>query len=846
MRVSLKWLREYVDLVAPAEEIARRLTMAGIEVGAIYRVGSTWDHVFVGQVVSLKPHPNADRLQLVEVNYGEGPNKTVVTGAFNLREGDKVPFATVGARLIDGHSAERREVVLKPAKLRGVVSEGMVCSELELGLGEEHAGIMILHPEARVGAPLVEELGDVILDLEVTPNQAHCLSMLGVAREVAALTGQEVRVPKPELNARGRPADELIRIEIADPDLCPRYTAMVIQGITIGQSPKWLQERLIAAGLRPINNVVDVTNYVMLEWNQPLHAFDYDKVRGKKIVVRRAGDNERLTTLDGVERELTSDMLVIADTEGPVAVAGVMGGAESEVTAETTSVLLESASFNPISIRRTARALRLPSDASRRFERGLPRQYTVPAAQRAIGLMQEVAGGEVAPGIVDAYPEPVSPRQIVLRPEEVTRILGVQYGLDEIARVLVSLGYEVGEQEGVLLVTVPPFRLDVGQPADLIEDLIRIVGYDKLPSTMPDGPLPEPVVNEIWEKEKLIRDVMVGSGFAEIIAYSLTSRQRLGRLLPSSGRSAGAESYMAPVATAASHLEDPLAAAVAERLIPLNVEPVEILNPLSSELECMRTTAFGSLLDTLSSNLRHADRDVNLFEIGRIYLPRDGDLPEERPVLTAVMGAYRSGRSWGSREATDFFDLKGVAEVLLDRLRVAGAVFRPVTHPAFHPVRAAAIALGPLGSDGQIEPSRVFGVVGEVAEDVRRAFDVDERAFLLGVDLGRLLPAATGQPRHSPAPRFPAVVQDVAVVLDVAVPAETVEGLIRRVGQPLVKRVELFDVYQGDPIPAGKRSLAYHIAYQSPERTLTDEEVAEIHRRIERALVGELGAQLRA
>ena len=845
MRVSLKWLREYVDVTLPAEEVARRLTMAGVEVAAIYRIGSSWDGIYVGQVAKLSRHPNADRLQLVEVDYGPGRTKTVVTGATNLRVGDKVPFATVGARLIDGHSAERREVVLKPAKLRGIVSEGMVCSEKELGLSDEHAGIMILDPEAKVGAALAEELGDVILDVDVTPNQVYCMSMLGIAREVAALTGQTVRVPKVEYTPGGAPSAESIGLEIVDPALCPRYSAIVIRGVTIGQSPRWMQERLSAAGLRPINNVVDVTNYVMLEWNQPLHAFDYDKIRGKRIVVRRAGEHEQLTTLDGVARDLSSEMLVIADEAGAVAIAGVMGGADTEVTSETANVLLESANFNPTSIRRTARALRLPSEASRRFERGLPPQQTVPAARRAAQLMQLVAGGEIAPGVADAYPEPASPRQIILETREVARILGMEFSLDEITRVLGSLGYEVARQEGALLVTVPAYRVDVTLPADLIEDLIRIVGYDELPSTMPDGPLPEPAADEVWVKEALIRDAMVGCGFSEVIAYTLTSRERLGRLLPETGRVAGAETYMAPVGAVAAQPENPLARAIADRLAPLNVEPVEILNPLSSDLECMRTTAFGSLLETLSSNLRHADRDVFLFEVGRIYLPREADLPEERPVLTAVTGAYRSGRRWGSREEVDFFDVKGVAETLLARLRVPNVVYRPVAHPIFHPAKAAAIVLGPLASGAKPDPSRVVGVLGEVAEEVRRAFDVDERAFLLGLDLGRVLAAALPQPRYEPLPRYPAAIQDVAVVLDAAVPAETVEGTIRRAGQPLVRQVELFDIYQGEPIPAGRRSLAYHVVYQAPDRTLTDREVAEVHHRIEQALVGELGAQLR-
>lgn len=831
MRVSLKWLRDYVDppqADLPPAEIARRLTMAGVEVVAVEEVGATWQNIYVGQVARLSPHPNADRLQLVDVEYGQPATKTVVTGARNLKEGDKVPFAVVGARLIDGHSDERKEIVLKPAKLRGIVSEGMVCSELELGLSDEHLGIMILDPEAVVGRPLVEELGDAILDIEVTPNQGYCLSMLGVAHEVAALTGEVVHEPAIEYIPAGPPAEELVGVEIVAPDLCPRYSALVIRGVKVGPSPRWLRERLESAGQRPINNVVDVTNYVMLETNQPLHAFDYDKVRGHRIVVRRAGGGERFTTLDGVERTLGSDMLVIADGEGAVAVAGVMGGAESEVSVDTTSVLLESANFDPISIRKTSRSLRLPSEAARRFERGIPGEGTIYAGRRAADLMRRLAGGEVAPGVADAYPRPTERRKVRLTSPEVERILGMRFTSEEIERVLRSLGYEVERQGDDLVAVVPPWRVDVSLPADLVEDVIRIVGYDALPSTMPDGPLPETETSETWKRDAEIRRTMTGAGYVETIHYTLTNQAKLLRL---------------QVGDLASL--DPLSRAAAERVLPLDVEPLPILNPLSAELEVMRTTAIGSLLDSLVANLRHQDRDVCLFELGRIYLRREGDLPEERPVLTAVSGAYRSGRAWGSREEVDFFDVKGVAEALLDRLHVGEGVYRPIRHTLLHPARAAAIALGSVGPDGQPDLERVVGVVGEVSDEVRRAFDLDQRAFLLALDLSRVVALAAG-PRYEALPRYPAVVQDVALVLDEATPAESVERAIRQAGGALVRRVELFDVYQGDPIPAGKRSLAYHVVYQAPDRTLRDEEAAAVHARIERALAIGLGAQLRA
>ena len=838
MRVSLRWLSDYVDLVVAPEELAQRLTMAGTEVAAVEKIGAGWDKVYVGQVVSLAPHPNADRLQLVTVDYGEGRQITVVTGAFNIRVGDKVPLALVGARLVDAYSAEPRMAVLKPTKLRGVLSEGMVVSAKELGLGEDHTGIYILNPSAPVGAPLADVLGDTILELEVTANRADLLCMLGVAREIAALTGQRVRVPVPEYPEEGAPAKSLVTIQIEDPALCPRYTAAVITGVQVKPSPEWMQRRLVAAGMRPINNIVDVTNYVMLEWDQPLHAFDYDKIRGQRIVVRPARPGETVTTLDGVRRELTEDTLLINDGEGPVAVAGVMGGLESEVTERTTTVLLEAANFNPISIRRTARRLRLPSEASRRFEKGLPAEQTALAARRAIQLMRELAGGAVAPGLADNYPLRQQERVITLAASEVERLLGVSYSVDQMVTVLEGLGFGVKVDGETMQVRVPYHRLDVTLPADVVEEVARVIGYDTIPTRLLSGQIPEPVQSVDLQIEDLVRRVLVGAGYTEIITYSLTSRETMGRLLP-------------PGATPDTVLQAfgqegddsaALAREITERLIPLDVQPLEIFNPLSADASVMRTTALASALQTLSNNLRHFDRDVNLFEIGRIYLPRDGDLPEERRVLTLVTGAYRSGRRWGSREENDFFDIKGVVETLLDRLGIADCRFRPVVHPTFHPGRAAAIT---LESDGGASQGQLVGVVGEVNDRVLAAFDIDQPAYLAGLDLGRLIAVASLYRIYEPLPRFPAVLQDIAVVVDETVPASRVVDAIVKAGGQLVRHAELFDVYRGAPLPEGKKSLAYHITYQAPNRTLTDREVAMVDERIRKALRQQLGATFR-
>lgn len=840
MKVSLNWLKDYVDLVLPPEELAKRLTMSGTEVGAIQYLGRNWDNVFVGQIIDLSPHPNADRLQLVTVDYG-GKKLTVVAGAFNVKVGDKVAVALPGARLIDPYAPEPREVVLKATKLRGITSEGMVCSAKELGISDDHSGIMVLDPDARLGATLREEIGDVVFDLEVTPNRPDLLSMIGVAREVSALTGQELRIPTYSLKTGSKPAEDYIAIEIADPDLCHRYTATVITGVEIGPSPKWMRDRLSAAGMRPINNIVDVTNYVMLEWGQPLHAFDYDMIRGQKIIVRRAREGEEMVTLDGVERTLSSEMLVIADAERAVAIAGVMGGTDSEVSDTTTNILLESANFDRVVNRRTSRALKLPSEASRRFEKGLPEELTLPAGLRATQLISELAGGTVARGTVDAYPIKPQAIDITLTAREVERLLGVTYSVPELENILRPLGFVTKARDGSIDVRVPMHRTDVTLPADLVEEVARTVGYDAIPTTMLSGQLPPGYVNESTRWEELVREVIVGCGFAEIITYSLISRERMRRLT----------SDEAAVASLLRS-DDPVLKAVNSRMSVLGVPPLLVVNPLTSEMECLRTTTLVNLLETIRSNLRFTDRDVHLFEIGRIYLPRQEDLPAERRVLTAGLGQYRSGGEWGTRQEVSFFDLKAAAEAVLQRMGITAYHFVPVDHPTFQPGRTAAIVLNVdarfIAREGMkaVMPDKVVGIIGEVSRDVRANFDLDERVYALAMDLDTLMNVAVWDREYRPLPKFPPVEQDIAVVVDADVPAEMVRETIRAAGGEMVRRVVLFDVYQGPGIPEGKRSLAYHIVYQASDRTLTDQEVNKIHSQIESVLKKELQATLRS
>ncbi len=855
MQVSLKWLKDYIDIRIPPHELAHRLTMGGVEVASFTSKEAAWDKVYVGMVAELRPHPNADRLQLVTADYG-GRTITVVTGAFNIRVGDKVPVALAGATLIDGHGDGTTTITLKPTKMRGILSEGMVCSGKELGLSDDQAGILVLEPDAPVGMPLADYLGDVIFHFELTPNRSDCLSLLGIAREVAAIQrthgagGQPVAVRAPRLDYPETEPEvtSLVDLSIEDPDLCPRYSATVIRGVRVGESPRWLQDRLRSAGQRPINNVVDVTNYVMLETGQPLHAFDYDLIGGKRIIVRRARGGESIVSLDGVLRELTPDMLVIADARRPIAIAGVMGGLESEVTENTVNVLLESANFNPTSIRRTARALKIPSEAQKRFEKGLSPEGTVPAARRATRLIQELAGGQVAKGVADAFPMPCERQPVGLPVGEVKRLLGITLPVPEIVRALEALDFQCRVEADYVWAMPPYQRRDINIPADLVEEVARLLGYDRIPDTMLSGSMPtyEAPLELAWEE--VTRDVLTGAGFSEVITYSLVNKQSTDKLLLGGSLVSSKDAAAAIARGGKAHLTPFIPLEAIDSLLGKE-PPLLVANPLSAEAEALRTTTLVSMLETLERNLRHADRDVHLFELGRIYLPRGQDLPEERRVLTLAVGQYRTGRVWGVKEENDFFDLKGVLEALLGRMGIRAYRLVPAAHPTFHPGRTAVLAVSPKPSGSRRQVSRekeeVVGVLGEVHPKVRQNFDIKQRAYLLAVDFQKLTEFATTSRQHQPLPRFPAVVQDIALILDAAIPAEKVLGVILGAGGRLVKEARLFDVYQGEPIPPDKRSLAYSITYQAPECTLTDEEVAKAQQGIVSALNREFGAILR-
>ncbi|NPA91883.1 MAG: phenylalanine--tRNA ligase subunit beta [Chloroflexi bacterium] len=828
MRVPLSWLQEYVDITLPPEELAERLTLAGLEVTRIEKIGDWWDpeKIRVGEILRVERHPNADRLVLATVDYGADEPLTVVTGAPNLfpyvdveRPGLKVAFALAGAYLIDPYDPERKRKKLKPTKIRGIRSEGMVCSERELGLSDEHEGILLLPEDAPVGTPLVDYLGDVVIEFDITPNMARCLSMTGVAREVHAVTQAPLHIEMPTMRDEGEPpAEALVDVVIEDPDLCHRYAATVIRDIHIAPAPFWMQYRLNLAGMRPISNVVDITNYVMLEWGQPLHAFDYDKLveraGGKKptIIVRRARPGERIVTLDGVERELDPDMLLIADEKGPIAIAGVMGGLETEVTENTRNILLESANFDYINNRRTAQKLKLPSEASRRFSRGIPEEMVPVAAKRASELMRVLAGGTIAKGMVDNYPVKQERIEITITPREIERQLGVAIPVDEIVDILRRLDFQVTppdtpHPDAPIRLVAPWHRLDVRIPADVVEEVARIWGYDRIPETLMSDVLPPQRRNWELEARERVRDILVAAGLQDIIPYSLTNLENCAKLRPE-GPPPNPEDY------------------------------IRLANPLTVERSVMRRTVLVSLLETLAFNQRYTDRQA-LFEIGRVYLPKPGEPRPEEPyrIGIALMGPRDPESVWAQdREPMDYYDLKGVVEVLLDRMHLEGVTFHPLTdHPTFGP-RAAALML-----DGER-----IGVLGEVHPLVREAFDLPRVPVCLAeLEMAPFVQAYQQPVQLTPISTFPPVKEDLAFVVDEDVPAEEVARAIRDAGGYLVVHVALFDVYRGPNIPAGKKSLAFRVTYQAPDRTLKDKDVERIRRRIVKELAKRLNAQLR-
>jgi len=796
MKVSIKWLRDYIDFDLSADELAYKLTMAGLEVDSVEKLDSGLDKVIVGKIVNVRQHPNANKLVLCDVDAG-AETLQIVCGAPNTREGMAAPLALVGAELPSG-------MEIRAAKVRGQSSYGMLCSEKELGFSEDAAGLMDLSSELKAGTPLAEALGldDTVLDIDLTPNRPDCLSILGVARELSVITGNPLRKPQITITEGDREASSLTSVTILAPDLCPRYAARIIRGVKVTPSPAWMQQRLEAVGLRGINNVVDVTNYVLMELGHPLHAFDYNLLAENRIVVRRACPGEEIVTIDEETRQLTDEMLVIADAEKPVAVAGVMGGFDSEVTEATTDVLLESAYFNPVNIRKTSRSLGMHTDASHRFERGMDIEGLITAIDRAAQLIQELAGGEICKHTVDAYPVKFDRQKIRLRPERVNFVLGTDIPADKMKEILVGLDFEVSDDWEV---TVPTFRPDVTREIDLVEEIARIYGYDNIPFALPTGDIPLAETNAKVVLREKVRTVMLDCGLTEAINYS----------------------FYSPKAFDLMYLPEDSAYRNVMRL----------KNPLSEEQSIMRTTLIPSLLENVRWNINHQVDDVKLFELSSTYHPEEeGELPHERELIAgAISGSTGAGTWVDSKREADFFDIKGIVEVLLEELGLFEYEVKPTEHPTLHPARNAELCV----------KGESVGILGEVHPDVLDNYDIQQRVYIFELDFDILTKLADTKKYFKPISQYPSVSRDIAIIVSTDVTSGEATDIIQTAGGELITYIKLFDVYTGKPIPEGKKSLAYSIDFQA-DRTLTDEEVDEIRLKIISKLEKEIGAELRS
>ena len=839
MKIPLSWLKDFIDLKGlSVEDIARKLTLAGLEVDEILYVGLpmpeykegekhefktsgiAWDRekIVVGEIREVQPHPNADRLTLLDLYDGE-KDQVVLTGAPNifhlkgtgkLAKPIKVAYAKEGATLYDGHAEGLQLMTLKRAKIRGVESYSMACSEKELGITEEHEGIIILDDEAPVGMPLVDYMGDAALSIDILPNMARNANVIGVARELSALLGREVQRPTIQYDTSGKSVTELVEIEITDPELNPRFVIGLIRDIEIKPSPYQIQRRLKLAGIRPINNVVDATNYAMLELGEPLHAFDYDVLKSRagdkkiKIITRAAKDGEKLTTLDGNERMLTSMNVLVCDEKGSLSLAGVMGGAESEVTDQTRNILLEGAAWNFINIRRTAKQHNLPSEASFRFSRGVHPALAEQGVRRGLQYMAEWAAGSVAPDLVDNYPLPPKDSVVDVTVQAVRKLLGIDLTLEQIADLLTRLEFKCEIKGQVLQVTAPPHRMDISEGvvglADVLEEVARSYGYDNIPTTTMADALPPQVGNPVHEWEEHLRDLLVALGLQEVVSYRMTSIDKESRLT-------------------------------------LYNDYVRISNPTTPDKNVLRRSLIASLLEVLEKNIRLGE-SLSFFEIGSVFERVKNDLPNEPRRLAIAMTGLREATAWDVKDSSqlDFYDLKGRIELLLSGLRLSNISYTETESTTYlHPGKAAEIKV----------TGQVVGVFGELHPLVKEKYEFGDSPILVAeFDLDTL---RNVNPTYgvTPVPEFPPVYEDIAVIVDESVLAERVESLIRQTGGRTVTNVKLFDVYRGDQVGSGKKSLAYSLTYQA-DKTLTDAEAAAIRTRIVKRLEYEVGAKLRS
>ncbi|MFC1858543.1 phenylalanine--tRNA ligase subunit beta [Thermodesulfobacteriota bacterium] len=802
MKVSLSWLNEYVPVDMEVYPLAERLTMAGLEVESVTDRYESLNTVVVGRIAEISAHPNADKLKLCHVDLGDR-HVQVVCGAPNVDINALAPVALPGTRLADGS-------ILQPGNIRGQVSEGMICSEAELGLGVDSSGIMILKAPLSPGSLLAEALAlsDPVLEFDLTPNRSDCLSILGLAREVAAIQKTTVKYPQITLPSAYDEISAYTSVIIEAPEHCPRYAARLLENITVDVSPFWLQDRLLSIGLRPINNIVDVTNFVMMETGQPLHAFDFDNLAENRIVVRLAYEGESFTTLDQKDRILSHDTLMICDGQKPVAVGGVMGGLNSEIAEKTTRVLIESAYFSPPGIRKTSKRLGLKTDASHRFERGVDPDGTVRALNRAAQMMAEIGNGKLIDGIIDEHPGTIPQKKISLGAAETNRLLGTDLDIAAIADMLTSIEFTVANDRKDHITVIPPtFRVDIERPVDLIEEVARLSGYDNIPTTFPLIPAEAKPPSKQLNLRDRIRRLMTGFGFTEVINYSFISKLSCDRLrLPS---------------------DDP------------RRNQLDLLNPLSEDQAVMRTSLLPGIFNSMHRNLSRQVRNLKIFEVGKIFISRGQEhLPEETEMLAGLWTGTKMEPSWNFKEIDcDFFDLKGVLGALLKALDIQETRFTMMPDQSCiytKPGHTARIFAG---------QTRV-GLLGEALTRVLDNYEIKQQAFIFEINVDVLAPLVPHEKYAVPLPKYPAIPRDVTIIIDKGIESGNILQRVQSMEEALVEEIQLFDVYDGDPIPPGKKSISFRIVYRSAQLTLEDETVNHLHKDITGRLVEEFDADL--
>jgi phenylalanyl-tRNA synthetase beta chain len=798
MKIPLNWLKDYVDINVPVDELAHQMTMLGLEIEAVENTGEEIQKVYIGQIISIEPHPDADKLVVCKTDVGGKEPLQIVCGAKNMKEGDKVPTAIIGATLPSGFQIGKR-------KMRGVASQGMMCAAQELGLTSDSEGLLILDEDAPIGADAKDILGlnETIIEIEVIPNRGDWASMIGVARELAARYETPLRIPEVHLEESGKAAEDRASITIDNVDLCPRYAGRILRNVKVGPAPEWLQKRLIDAGQRPINNIVDITNFVLLETGHPLHAFDYDKLAENRVVVRTARAGETITTLDGEERKLSPEMLVIADAERPQAVAGVMGGADSEVGEGTTTILLESAIFDPISIRRTSRALNLITEASQHFQRGADHEMCIQAVNRAAALMHELANAEIAPGILDAYPAPRPAASVAMRYARCEQLLGAEITPEQQRSYLKRLGLEASEEDAnTCQVTVPPWRQDIRIEAHLVEEVGRLHGFENIVSALPRVRPTEQLIAPKEKKVRELRQFLAGQGMAEFYNWTFSC--------PDDVKKTG--------------------------LPEAFLDMVFLANPLSEKQAAMRRSLAPGLLDNTRYNAHRGVRSIAAFELGPIYEPADGkELPDQRLHLGLVFMGLRDRKHWSqAEEHTDFYDLKGAVEGVCTFLG-ADPAFKATQLGVLQGGQAAEISVG----------EKSLGWMGKVRASVLRDWEIEHDVYLAELDLDVLLSAKFDVPQFQSIPEFPPALRDLAVLVNADVPAGDLLETVRKTGGKSLKKVDVFDIYRGKPVPDGKKSVALSLTFQSQEQTLTDKQTQKHINKILNKLQRNFQAELR-